>query len=160
MIPIHIQERFHQRHEWDMIGCWNWTSYSTKVGYGMIGWTINGIKYQQLAHRMSYELYKGPIPDNLMVRHICDNPGCVNPFHLEVGTHLENMADMVNRNRTNKPYGIDQHCSVLTEQQVLEIRSKYVPGLYSMTRLAEEYGVWPGTIRLIIRNITWTHLLE
>jgi hypothetical protein len=159
MIPSHIQQRFHQRYEWCMTDCWNWTASKTKGGYGNIGWMFDKTRYNVLSHRLSYELYNSPIPNDMVVRHMCDNPSCVNPNHLILGTQQDNTRDMFARNRDNKAVGEKQAQSVLTESQVSEIRDKYIPGKYSMTKLAEEYGVWHSTIRLIVRNITWTHLL-
>lgn len=75
---------------WDKVqktdGCWDWTAYKTKEGYGRIG--INGRLY--LAHRVSYEWVKGKIPEGLVIDHLCGNPSCVNPDHLESVTQKEN----------------------------------------------------------------------
>lgn len=159
MIPLHIQERFHRRYDFSMVGCWNWTASATKNGYGNIGWMFNGVRNNILAHRMSYELYNGSIPPELVIRHTCDNTRCVNPNHLILGTYSENQTDMFDRWRDNKVYGIKQGQAKLTEQQVIDIRSKYIPNVYSMDKLANEYGVRQSTISLIIREISWKHLL-
>lgn len=83
--------------------CWNWTGAQSPAGYGQfgVGDKTTGFK-SVLAHRLSYLLQNGLIPNNLEVMHLCDNPSCVNPDHLRVGTHLENMQDMINKGR-------DQH---------------------------------------------------
>jgi len=78
-------------------GCWPWTGSKTLKGYGQLRWKYNSL----VASRVSYELYVGPIPEGLMVRHRCDNPSCVNPDHLELGTAADNSADMVQRGRHN-----------------------------------------------------------
>ena len=75
--------------------CWEWTAYKDR--YGTIGETGTGKKLK--AHRVSYELNKGAIPEGQEVRHTCHNPGCVNPNHLVVGTHGDNMIDMALANR-------------------------------------------------------------
>jgi hypothetical protein len=76
-------------------GCWLWTASVFENGYGLFHCDERNVK----AHRFAYELCVGPIPEGLEVRHRCDVPRCVNPDHLEVGTHAENMADMVRRGR-------------------------------------------------------------
>ena len=75
--------------------CWEWTGVRNRKGYGQ---TTKGSKGRR-AHRLSYELHKGPIPAGQIVRHTCDNPPCVNPAHLLAGTHQENYQDAVSRGR-------------------------------------------------------------
>ena len=77
-------------------GCWEWQAGKFTTGYGQFGLD----KKQRTAHRVSYELANGPIPDGLLVRHACDNPGCVNPAHLLLGTHKDNTWDMILRGRS------------------------------------------------------------
>lgn len=87
----------------DATGCWLWTGSRSRADYGQIGvgsrTTGRGNKG---AHRVSYELFKGPIPDGHDVCHRCDNPPCVNPDHLFVGTRQDNMIDMVSKDRQRK----------------------------------------------------------
>lgn len=132
--------------------CWYWTAYKDRQGYGRF--TLGG--WSQRAHRVSYELFVGPIPDGLEVLHKCDNPSCVNPGHLEVGTNLLNMQQKAERGRSAK--GEDHGSAKLTEEQVLEIRQRFAEGGVSKTALAEEYGVSRTTIRRLVRREIWAHL--
>ena len=82
----------------DVTDCWNWQANKVN-GYGRI-------KYREkmtLAHRLSWRMARGNIPDNMNILHSCDNPSCVNPDHLYIGTHTDNMQDMISRNRRSYP---------------------------------------------------------
>lgn len=122
-------------------------------GYG----TVRGHGNEPIyAHRYSYELHKGLIPKDgiLHVCHTCDNPSCVNPDHLFLGTMSENMKDKIKKGRN--PRGEKSGLAVLSEKEVLEIRSIY-PAL-SCKKLGEKYGVNGNTIFDIIKRRTWTHI--
>ena len=75
--------------------CWEWTGNHNQYGYGIF-YRKSGMR---LTHRTSWYLYKGDIPENLLVLHACDNPSCVNPNHLFLGTHRDNQRDMVWKRR-------------------------------------------------------------
>lgn len=151
-----ITDRFQGRYTISASGCWEWTAAKNNKGYGQ----LNVQNKRMLVHRLSYEVHNGPIPDGLVVRHKCDNPSCINPEHLEVGTHKDNMQDMIKRNRGNwKPVkGSAVSVSKLTEDQVIEIRARYVRITCGTTFLAKEYGVSSTVIHNIIRGKAWAWL--
>lgn len=81
-------------------GCWLWLGAANPAGYGKMGVTISPYKYKYIdAHRISYTLHKGEIPEGLQVLHECDNPSCVNPDHLFLGTQKENLEDRDKKGR-------------------------------------------------------------
>jgi hypothetical protein len=97
-----LAERFWERVK-KGAGCWLWTGYRMPNGYGRMGaggWSKNGGSL--LAHRVSYELHKGSIPDGICVMHSCDNPRCVNPAHLSLGSQADNMADKARKGRARR----------------------------------------------------------
>lgn len=129
--------------------CWIWIAGLDSRGYGQF-W-LDGI--DRKAHRISYILKNGDIPDDLIVCHHCDNPSCVNPNHLFLGTHQDNATD-----RDQKGRGASGECSgmsKLTWEQVREIRKRYIPRIVSQPKLAKEYGVTHTLIGYIVRNEIW-----
>lgn len=135
-------------------GCWHWLASKSHNGYGQFhapGMTR--------AHRFVYELLVGPIPSGLSVLHICDNPSCVNPKHLFLGTIRDNQADKVAKDRQAKGEAIG--VSKLTEKEVLEIRKRYRRKAYhksNTNQLATEFGVTPVMICYIINRTSWKHI--
>lgn len=116
-------------------GCWKWTGSKNKYGYGRF-WLAGAIVG---AHRVSYELYVGQIPEGMCVCHRCDNPECVNPDHLFVGTHQENMRDMAAKGRNFTPAlkGQANGMAKLTNEQIAAIRQDG----RKVTAIARAYGV-------------------
>lgn len=133
----------------DERGCWIWGASCLKGGYGKF--TIH--KKDLTSHRVSYMIHKGEIPLGFVVRHTCDNPKCVNPDHLLVGTRLDNVRDMDDRGRRRTPSGENHKNSKLTRENVIYIRQEYP--LKSMEQLAKELGVCRGTVRDVVWGITW-----
>lgn len=130
--------------------CWEWKGAIHKLTrYGRVRYR-GKLMY---AHRLAYELTHHTLPDNLAVLHSCDNPSCVNPAHLSLGTAGDNMADRDAKGRTAK--GERSGKAKLTLAQVQEIRRRYVPRKVSCRQLAEEFGVRSQHIYSIIRNKTW-----
>lgn len=138
-------------------GCWEWTGAKKPSGYGNFFWEG---KYWS-AHRFSYTLHIGVIPDGDVVCHRCDNPGCVNPAHLFVGTQLKNITDMITKGRggpaTRK--GASHLNAKLTDEQVQGIRKQRRAG-ETLKSIAKDFGVSEATVSLITRGKTWTHLVE
>ena len=131
-----------------MTACIEWDKAKDKAGYG-VSW-LNG-KWIR-AHRKSYIQNKGEIPDDLVVRHTCDNKACVNPDHLILGTHQDNSTDMVSRNRQAKGSLIGT--AKLTEEIVVMIRS--LSG--SSQQLAKFFNCSNTTIKDIRNNKIWKHV--
>lgn len=132
--------------------CWEWTKTRDAEGYGRI--TRAGGVYR--AHRVSYEHANDTkIPTGLMIRHMCDNPPCVNPGHLKTGSNLDNMRDRADRGRSAKGEASGQ--SKLTEAEVLCIRKMYADGSTGVA-LAKEFGIEPATVSQIVLRKTWKHI--
>lgn len=138
-------------------GCWIWAGARYLRDYGLVWISENGITKKRLAHRYSYELHKGSI-GNKHVLHKCDNEYCVNPDHLFLGTHQDNMVDMKIKNRVHKPRGILNFNNKLTITDVLKIRELYTPFKYPSRRLAAEFGVCQRTIMEIINREIWNYI--
>ena len=142
---IPIERRF-----WSKVNktsdCWLWVGAADRQGYGRIKTSTT-----VLAHRKSWEIHNGPIPDGLLVCHKCDNPPCVRPDHLFLGTNDDNMADMVQKGRAPRQ-------SRLTDIEVATIRRRYADGERWPRSLAREFGVSRSTIYYIVRRKTWVHV--
>jgi hypothetical protein len=134
-------------------GCWEWTASKYKNGYGQFQSNCKRVS----SHRYSYELHNGPITNGLYVCHHCDNKTCVNPNHLFLGTHEDNMADKVAKGRQDKK-SVNQRSkngkSKLTEEQVLDIRSRQLSG----GQYAKKYGVSRPLISQIWNRKWWKHI--
>lgn len=114
------------------------------------------------AHRVAYDLLVGEIPAGMHVLHRCDHPWCVNPEHLFLGTHQDNVADMVakGRNRPGSGHGMrgELHpTAVLTEAQAMSAREQYAAGR-SQVAIAADLGVSQTVISAIVRGVAWAHL--
>lgn len=136
-------------------GCWLWMAGTNKKGYGRI--QLQNSKRKILAHRLSWELEYGPIPEGLKVLHKCDNPSCVNPKHLFLGTDKDNAIDRDSKGRgnwDNADHGENHHCAKLTYKKVSEIKQ-----LLSQNErgkdIAMQFGVSKNTISKIKLGLTW-----
>lgn len=151
--------------------CWEWTGHKTKDGYGRLfrnGKTVR-------AHRLSYEIHIGQIPEGMSICHHCDNPCCVNPDHLFAGTTADNVADREEKGRSNvesrsgdnhwmtrKPWriahGRTMMRSHLTDEMVMKIKIRYADGGVTQRKLATDWGISYKNMNLILTGKTWKHI--
>ena len=155
--PRPLQDRLLGRVRKADSGCWEFTGSTAQGGYGSI-YDHSKRRYVK-AHRASWELKNGPIPDGLCVLHHCDNPPCVNPDHLFLGTHQDNVDDRECKGRgkwdaANLYRGFNRHAAKLAEEQVREIRRLAAEGKRPKD-LAARFDTHVVNIRLIIRGKTW-----
>jgi hypothetical protein len=138
-------------------GCWEWTAFR-KNNYGRIILPTGRKRGQVVyAHRLSWELRNGPIPDGLFVCHKCDNPPCVNPDHLFLGSNDDNMADMHAKGRGVQPCGAEHGRALFTDEQVREIRARRASGEIART-IAQDFACSVATIRDLAKRRTWRHV--
>jgi HNH endonuclease len=136
--------------------CWIWTASRDVAGYGQV--QIQKQHYR--AHRIAYELTYGPIPEGLVLLHLCDTRSCCRPDHLRAGTQADNVRDAMRKGRHRTPkeqraFGEDNSQAALTWEQVREIRAKYATGRYKKRALAREYGVSWFTMWDILAGNRW-----
>lgn len=132
-------------------GCWEWTAGRISGGYGEF-WVGTA---NHLAHRVSWYIYRGDIPENILVCHHCDNPACVNPDHLFLGTDADNSRDMTEKGRSM--VGEKHPGAKLTKKKVLKIRSLYATGDYTQRELAKMFDIAQSVISGIIHKRGWVH---
>jgi hypothetical protein len=130
--------------------CWLWIGGKSRGGYGCIGYKTGNIS----AHRASWIIHFGLIPENLHVLHTCDNPACVSPHHLFLGTNLDNVKDKEAKGRGNHPIGARNSSTKLTAEMVREIRDSP----FRLTYLGRVYGVTAMCIKKIKTGENWKHL--
>jgi hypothetical protein len=144
-----IEKTFFNKISISKNGCWEWSAYTDKDGYGIAYKNRMPVR----AHRRAWELYVGKIPEGALVCHTCDNPKCVNPRHLFLGTNKENTSDMIRKGR-DRLSGSRHHQAKLAPEQVRAIR-----GSNEKRRvLAAKYGVSLSTICLIINLKLWKNI--
>ena len=144
-------------------GCWTWSGARKQRpwDYGVLGGTKKG-EVGQLAHRVSWRLHHGPIPDGMKVLHHCDNPPCVNPEHLFLGSLKDNTQDMLEKGRHSLPIdhsqGEKNPGAKLTEKQVVEMRNRYSLGGVTQQQLADHYNVCNALVSFIITRKLWRNI--
>jgi hypothetical protein len=148
-------------------GCWLWTATKNNKGYGLF--RPGGSAPKRLAHRISYEMHCEPIPDGLIVMHACDNPACVNPEHLSLGSKKGNMQDCKAKGRVSrhKPplghrpprmVGSAHARAKMTEDQVRQYRSELAAGK-PLRQLARETGINRRTLMHMRDGKNWSHVV-
>lgn len=147
-----------ERRFWDKVDksgdCWVWTASRSRRGYGYFtivrareAERIGARRGSNLAHRVAYSLARGPVAPTAVVMHRCDNPPCVRPEHLALGTQADNLRDMIAKGRG---------CSKLTPSQALEIQRSYAAGEHTQCGLAAIYGVSQALISdVVLRRRQW-----
>ncbi len=139
------RERFEElTHPEPNSGCWLWAGLMSDLGYGRF--FVDGGRQQ--AHRVAWEMFRGPIPDGMKVCHHCDNRACVNPGHLFIGTQAENVNDMMAKGR-----GV----SKLSVEDVRAIRAESATG-ERQAKIAARFGVCQSAISAIVRRRVWAHV--
>lgn len=133
-------------------GCWNWTRGKTSCGYGH--YAVSG--RQGRAHRLFYEHLVGEIPSRMHVCHRCDNPLCVNPEHLFVGSSAANTADKVSKGRQARGAELPQ--SRFSELQVRAVRELHATSGWTFGELAVVFAVTRPAIAAIVHRRTWRHV--
>jgi len=141
-------------------GCWEWQGARHQHGYGL--YFMNRERGQQRAHRVSYEDALGPIPKGAYVCHRCDNPACVRPEHLWLGSQAENLADMRAKGRHFSPFkgqlqvGSLNRYAKLTEDDVRAIR--LMAPQYTRKDIAAKYGLTVSNVQYVLTRKTWKHV--
>ena len=149
--------RFNRSYQIDSKGCWNWRLCRDKDGYGYFFWNGRLVR----AHRYAYTVFREPVPAGMYVCHTCDNPACVNPEHLFLGTAADNRSDCDRKGRT--PFGETHGNSRLTESAVCDILKNCLPqpatrNWFLVCGFARKYGVDPCTVGDVLKRRTWRHL--
>lgn len=133
--------------------CLEWIGRPNSSGYGRL--MIGG--KQQLAHRLSWQFHFGRIPAGLCVLHRCDNPPCVNPAHLFLGTQIENIADRTAKGRTSRHRGELRHNAKLTNAAVVDIHLRRMRG-ESTRSIAALHAIPQTYVYVIVKGKSWPHM--
>lgn len=159
-MPTKVVERFFSRlpEERPPDSCWEITGPSFPFGYGRIDFSAEKRQHSVSAHRVSYMLFVGPIPEGLVICHRCDNPPCCNPDHLFLGTFADNANDMAVKGRSAR--GAGNWAAKLTEANVREIRSLYrwQDRVNGIPALARRFGISDSQVHDIIKGKSWKHV--
>jgi hypothetical protein len=136
--------------------CWFWEGKKDKRGYGKLA-LEPGVTHREIsAHRLSYQIHYGMFESSLFVCRQCDNPACVNPEHLFLGTNQDNVNDKVSKNRQLK--GSQIHNSKLVEDDIIRIRHLWFVEKCPQSKIAEMFGIGAKAVSKIVTNKRWTYV--
>ena len=153
-ISAEWKAKFNTKWKQDENECWVWQGAKLPKGYGFL--KIPRTRRQIYAHRLSYLINVGEIPERMNVLHRCDNPACVNPAHLFIGSHKDNSQDMAAKDRHLR--GERNTEAVLTARDVLQIKKLLAMNEFSQKRIGMMFGVAQITISRIHRGLRWKHI--
>jgi HNH endonuclease len=150
-----VIERFWEKIDRSGRGCWLWKCGKNQDGHGILFWKFENDRcYNVSPHRLSYEIHFGPIPDGLQVRHACNNPACVNPKHLLLGTHDDNMRDKAAAGTVK---GEKNPACKITAADVRAIRKMHAKGS-GIKALERRFNVKKSQIHNIVTRKSWGHI--
>jgi hypothetical protein len=133
--------------------CWEWSKGQNGMGYG--AFNIKGKPF--LVHRLMYERHNGKIPDGMHILHSCDNPICLNPKHLFIGSQKDNVHDMIQKNRDRKARGSKSGRAIINEEIALKIKTQALDGL-SIINISKLNNLPYYIVYQVYNNITWRHV--
>lgn len=161
--PKPLRERFMSKV--DVTGdCWEWTAAKYRNGYGRlrVGSLANGTRRMALAHRVSFEMFNGPIPGEAVVMHVCDNPGCVNPGHLRAGTQKDNIRDCVAKGRhrpgaggARTPQSGEKNGNAKLSAADVELIRRVVDSGEAKVHIATRFGISDTHVARIANRENW-----
>lgn len=162
--PLEMNDRERERF-WGKVlrgapdDCWEWQGSRARTNWPYGHFRFRG--HTKTTHRLSYALHYGAIPEGMFVCHRCDNPPCVNPAHLFVGTHTDNVRDMHSKGRaaTTCTEGSKNGHTTMDEDAVRSIRARYRLG-ESQSAIARDLGISQTTVSLMVLRRTWKHIPE
>lgn len=147
-------ERFLLKVQIDPFGCWLWLGCRDGDGYGKFG--QHGRTYR--THVFSYTFAYGEVPEGMCVLHRCDNPPCVRPSHLFLGTRGDNSRDMTEKGRSTRGEKGGSRVK-MTDEKVIAMRAQYTTGKFSFSHLGRLYGVSKNTAMRVCKRQRWTHVI-
>lgn len=153
------QERFWKKVD-KTSSCWLWMGKKTSRGYGDFAVRIGKKILNFRAHRYSWEMIKGSIPTGSLVCHKCDNPPCVNPEHLYLGTQSDNIRESVKKRRHSTCHykGENNPGAKITKEIIMEIRNSYIPRKITQQFLAHKFNLTQSYVSEILSRKVWSHI--